>query len=184
MAAAIDSRVRAVVAQVPAFGEKVPPEDPNGVSFEALRRTALSPEVLNFGRPTIGPVPVVSADQVRFPSALKPLTAFRWFIEYGARVGTGWVNDVTVALGETPVAWTPGLCGPRVRVPVLMIVSPEEEMARANPTVSRAVFDSVESTKEWYSIKGGHFGLLYYPSELFSEACAVETSFLKRSMMF
>ncbi len=184
VATAIDSRVRAVVAQVPAFGEKVPPGDPDGAGFDALRRTALSPEVLNFGRPTVGPVPVVSADQVRFPSALKPLSAFRWFIEYGGRVGTGWVNDVTVALGETPVAWIPGLCGPRMRVPVLMIVSPEEEMARANPTVSRAVFDSVESTKEWYSIKGGHFGLLYYPSELFSEACAVQTSFLQRQMKF
>ncbi len=64
---------------------------------------------------------------------------------------------------QTPVAWIPGLCGPRVRV--LMIVSPQEEMARANPIVSRAVFDCIEGAKEWYSIKGGHFGLLYYPSE-------------------
>ncbi len=58
-----------------------------------------------------------------------------------------------------------------------------EEMARANPIVSRTVFDCIDGAKEWYSIKGGHFGLLYYPSELFSEACAVQTSFLQRWMM-
>lgn len=29
----------------------------------------------------------------RRPSALQPLTAYRWFIEYGGRFATGWVND-------------------------------------------------------------------------------------------
>ena len=85
--AAIDSRVRAVVGQVPAFGEKPAPADPDGKRFEALRQTALSADVLTYGRPVHGPVPVVSADQVRQPSALKPLSAFRWFIEYGGRLG-------------------------------------------------------------------------------------------------
>lgn len=180
VATAIDSRVRAVIAQVPAFGEVAPQVDPDRAQFEALRTATYSSDVLSFGRPVAGPVPVVSPDQVRSPSALKPLSAFRWFIEYGGRVGTGWVNDVTVALGEHPMAWTPGLCGPHIRVPVLMVVSPEEEMVRANPSVSRAVFDSIRSPKEWYPIGGGHFGLLYYPSELFSEACSVQVSFLRR----
>jgi pimeloyl-ACP methyl ester carboxylesterase len=182
VATAIDSRVRAVVAQVPAFGEGVLPADPDGAHFRALREAALSSEVLDFGRPVVGPVPVVSADQVRSPSALKPLSAFRWFIEYGGRIGTGWVNDVTVALGAHPVAWLPGLCGPQLKVPVLFVVSPEEEMVRANPAVSRAVFNSIRSIKEWHSIGGGHFGLLYYPSELFAQAYSVQVSFLQRQM--
>jgi len=165
---------------VPAFGEKPAPADQEGKRFELLKHAALSPDVLSFGRPVLGPVPVVSADQVRQPSALKPLSAFRWFTEYGGRVGSGWVNDVTVALGETPTTWQPGLCGPHIDVPVLMIVSPEEEMVRANPSVSRAVFDSLQGPKEWYSIAGGHFGLLYHPSELFTEARAVQVSFLRR----
>jgi uncharacterized protein len=53
-------------------------------------------------------------------------------------------------------------------------------MARANPSVSRIVFDCVPGPKEWHSIAGGHFGLLYHPGELFSEAQAVEVSFLRR----
>jgi pimeloyl-ACP methyl ester carboxylesterase len=178
--AAIDPRVRAVVVQVPAFGEKPSPADPDGKYFDALRRAALSPDVLKYGRPTSGPVPVVSADQVRHPSALKPLSAFRWFIEYGGRIGSGWVNDVTVALGDSPTPWQPGLCGPHIDVPVLMIVSPEDEMARANPYVARTVFESLKRPKEWHSIAGGHFGLLYYPSDAFREARDAQISFLSR----
>ncbi len=178
VAAAIDPRIRAVVVQVPAFGEKTPPPDGDGRRFEMLRKAALSPNVLNYGRPTLGPVPVVSADQVRQPSAQKPLSAFRWFIEYGGRFGSGWANDVTIALGETPIPWQPGLCGPHIDVPVLMIVSPEDEMVRANPSVARAVFESLKGPKEWHAIAGGHFGLLYHPSEIFDEAQQAQVSFL------
>ena len=64
-----------------------------------------------------------------------------------------------------------------------MIVSPEDEMMRANPSVARTVFDSLKCPKEWHSIAGGHFGLLYHPSELFSEARAVQVSFLCRKLI-
>jgi len=111
---------------------------------------------------------------------LKPLSAFRWFIEYGGRVGSGWVNDVTVALGDGPIPWQPGLCGPHIDVPVLMIVSPEDEMVRANPSVVRTVFESLKGPKEWHSIAGGHFGLLYYPSHAFREAQDAQVLFLNR----
>jgi uncharacterized protein len=178
--AAIDERIGAVVAQVPAFGDKPPPADGDGEKFGALRTAALSADVLGFGEPISGPLPVVSLDQVRQPSALKPLTAWRWFSEYGGRLGSLWVNDLTLALGDRPLPWEPGLCARHLDVPVLMLVSPDEEMARANPSVSRTVFDAIRAPKEWYSIGGGHFGLLYHPSELFSEARAVEMSFLRR----
>ena len=183
VAATIDHRIQAVVAQVPAFGETPPPPDPDGATFEALRNAVRSPDILSFGRPVSGPMAVVSADQVRHPSALKPLSAFRWFIEYGGRIGSGWVNDVTIALGEDPVPWHPGLCGPELKVPVLMIVSPEDEMLRANPSITRGVFDTISAPKEWHAIGGGHFGLLYHPSELFEEVASVQVSFLRRWML-
>jgi pimeloyl-ACP methyl ester carboxylesterase len=182
VAAAIDDRIGAVVAQVPAFGASEPPSDIDGKLFQTLRLRALSPDVLGFGGPVQGPLPVVSTDQVRHPSALKPLSAFRWFIDYGGRVGSGWVNDVTLALGDTPMPWQPGLCAQHINVPVLMIVSPEDEMARANPAIARTVFESLKGPKEWHSIAGGHFGLLYHPSELFSEACEAQTQFLTRRL--
>lgn len=181
--AAVDKRVRAVILQVPSFGERAPPDDPDGRLFAALREAVLSGDVLRFGRPVQGPVPVVSSDQVRSPSALKPLTAFRWFIEYGGRLGSEWVNDVTVALGEHPLPWRPGLSASHIDVPVLMVVSPEDEMVRANPAVTRQVFESIAGPKEWHPIRGGHFGLLYYPSDLFMEAQAVQVSFLRRWLL-
>jgi uncharacterized protein len=180
VAAAVDDRISAVVAQVPAFGEKASSSDRDSKLFYALRAAALSPDVLSFGQPVVGPVPVVSADQIRQPSALKPLSAFRWFTEYGGRIDSNWANNVTLALGDKPMAWQPGLCASYLNVPVLMLVSPQDEMARANPSATRAVFDAIHSPKEWYSIGGGHFGLLYHPSELFSEARAVQVHFLLR----
>jgi uncharacterized protein len=176
VAATTDTQTGAVVAQVPAFGASEPPADTDGKLFEALRLAVLSPDVLGFGGPAQGPLPVVSSDQVRHPSALKPLTAFRWFVEYGGKLDSNWVNDVTLALSE----WQPGLCGPHLRQRVLMLVSSQDEMARANPRVARAVFDSLCGPKEWYEVGGGHFGLLYHPSELFFEACAAQLSFLRR----
>jgi hypothetical protein len=125
-------------------------------------------------------MPVVSADQVRQPSALKPLSAFRWFIEYGGRIGAHWENDVTLAMGEQPMPWLPGVCARHIKAPVLMIVSPEDEMVRASPQVARAAFESIPGAKEWYSIGGGHFGLLYHPSELFTDAVTAQVAFLRR----
>jgi uncharacterized protein len=72
LAATLDERIGAVMVQVPAFGEKAPPADPDGEPFQALRAAVLSPEILGFCRPLEGPMPVASADQVRHPSALKP----------------------------------------------------------------------------------------------------------------
>lgn len=176
VAAAIDDRIGAVVAQVPAFGPSKPAADSDGKLFQALRAMVLSPDVLSCGGPVQGPLPVVSCDQVRHPSAQKPLTAFRWFVEYGGRLDSNWVNDVTLSVE----GWQPGLCGLHLQCPVLMLVSPQDEMVRANPHVARAVFDSIDGPKQWYEIAGGHFGLLYHPSELFSEARAVQLGFLRR----
>jgi pimeloyl-ACP methyl ester carboxylesterase len=176
VAASIDERIGAVVAQVPAFGASAPPADNDGTLFQAMRSMVLSPDVMSCGGPVQGPMPVVSSDQVRQPSALKPLTAYRWFVEHGGTLNSNWVNDVTLSLD----GWQPGLCAPHLRRPLLMLVSPQDEMARANPQVARAIFDSLRGSKEWYAIEGGHFGLLYHPSELFSEARAVQLGFLRR----
>lgn len=77
---------------MPAIGRELPPADPDGSLYRALKETILSGAVEPSEGEVQGPLPVVSDDQVRRPSALQPLTAYRWFIEYGGRFGTGWVN--------------------------------------------------------------------------------------------
>jgi alpha-beta hydrolase superfamily lysophospholipase len=175
----IDERVKAVVAQVPALGPVAPPQDPDGARFERIKETLLHGDVSGTPETMEGPMPVVSFDYKRHPAAFEPLTAYRWFIEYGGRIGTNWVNDVTRVRPNTPEPWNGVICAPYVKAPLLMMVSPHDEMRGANPKVARLAFESAPEPKEWMEIEGGHFGLLYYPSELFDRASSAQCGFLK-----
>ena len=177
---AIDERVTAIVAQVPVCGSEPPTLEPTRANFNAIRASLLSGDVAGGPGVTVGPLPVVSADQLGTPSLLKPVQAFRWFIDYGARHGTGWLNRVTRVLPDTPVPYNPVLCAPFVAPPTLMMVAPGDEMAQADYGVARSAHEVMPDPKEWYDITGGHFGLLYHPSPLFDEATGTQTEFLKR----
>lgn len=180
--AAVDRRVAALVAQVPACGPEPPPEDPDGRRFRAIADTIAKGNVEPSPGDIQGPMPVVSDDQVRRPSALQPLTAYRWFIEYGGRVGTRWVNDVTRAQPRTPEPWHPGLCAPHVACPTIFLVAQDEEMTNAAPMVARHSFERLHGPKEWIDLVGGHFGLLYHPSAEFDRASSAQASFLARHL--
>lgn len=65
------------------------------------------------------------------PTALKPLTAFRWFIEYGGRYGSGWTNRVVFTVPDDAPDFDPFACAPGVRVPTLFAMSPDDEMPGA-----------------------------------------------------
>ena len=180
--ASIDDRVKAVSLQTPALGRTAPPADPDGARYQRIKETMLR-GYFNSTVKTEGPMPVVSFDPMRHPSAFEPLTAYRWFIEYGGRLGTNWVNDVTRVMPNTPEPWNAVVCAPHVKVPVLMIVSPEDEMAGASPKLARMTFDALPGVKEWMEIDGGHFGLLYYPSELFDQASSAQCRFFKAHLL-
>ena len=124
-------------------------------------------------------MPVVSHDQQGAPSCLEPLTAFRWFIEYGGRYGTNWQNVVSISNMEVPEGLHVGQFAARVGAPILMIVATDDEMEGANTEVTRDVFDRIEQPKKWVQMGGGHFGLLYHPSPLFEESSRSQIDFLK-----
>ena len=181
--AGIDERVAALVVQVPALGREMPPADPDGSLYRAFKETILSGVVEPLEGEVQGPFPVVSDDQVRRPSALQPLTAYRWFIEYGGRFGSGWMNDITRARPKTPVGWHPGLCAGHVCCPTLFLVSAQDEMPGALPAVARGAYDKVAGVKEWIEIDGGHFGLLYFPSEEFERVSSAQARFLSDHLL-
>lgn len=178
LVAAADARVKAVVAQIPVFGAQPPDVEPSIEIFDLIRQTFHNGDVSTDPDVT-GPLPVVSADQIGTPSLLQPIQAYRWFIEYGGRHGTGWQNRVTRVIPSTPGPYSPFLCAAYVRAPSLMMVAPRDEMLHANPEVSRQAFDLIPGEKQWYEIEGGHFGLLYHPSDLFDEASSVQADFLR-----
>ena len=177
---ALDHRVKATVGQCPVFGEKPPCMEPTKANFETVKEIFLRGDVQGTPDTTTGPNPVVSFDQTGTPSLLKPIQAFRWFIDYGGRPGTNWINRATRVIPPTSVPYHPTLCAPFVNIPTLLMVAPEDEMVHANYSVARLAFERLPGPKQWYEIAGGHFGLLYHPSELFDEASRVQTQFLKK----
>ena len=177
---AIDPRPAAIVAQIPACGPVPPPPDPTGELFAALAATLESGDVSGTPETTTGPLPVVSPDQLGSPSLLTPVSAFRWFIEYGGRHGSGWENRVTRALPATPAPYHAGLATPYLRTPLLALIAPEDEMPGANPAVARAAIEAAPAAKEILEIAGGHFGLLWHPGVLFDCAVRAQRDFLMR----
>jgi pimeloyl-ACP methyl ester carboxylesterase len=178
--AATEPRVRAIVAQVPVFGAEAPPVDATVANFDLIRDVLSRGDVRGSPETTTGPLPVVSADQAGTPSLLKPIQAFRWFIDYGGRPGSRWHNTVTRVLPATPVPFHPALCAPFVKAPTLLMVAPADEMVHADYAVAREAYGLIPGPKQWYDIDGGHFGLLYWPSTLFDEASGVQIGFLKK----
>jgi hypothetical protein len=182
LVAACDERVKAVVAQCPVFGATPPDATPSAERFEAIRTTFRSGDVRGRPEDRVGPLPVVSSDQLTNPSLLAPIQAFRWFIEYGGRHGTGWQNEVTRVVPSDTAPFSPYLCAPHVTVPSLMVVAPADEMVHADPATARSAFELLAGPKQWESIDGGHFGLLHHPSELFDRASEVQADFLTRHL--
>lgn len=178
LVSACDARAKAIVAQCPVFGPTLPPIAPSAENLAAIKATLKAGDVRGTPETTTGPLPVVSADQLGSPSLLAPIQAFRWFIDYGGRPGSGWVNRVTRVIPPTPVPYSPYLCAPYVQAKVLLMVSPEDEMVHANYQVARSAFDLMPGIKRWYDIADGHFGLIYHPSPRFDEAASVQIKFL------
>lgn len=179
--AGVDDRVAAVVAQVPAFGTEPAPQDPDGELYRALCHVLLHGDISGEPEEILGPLPVVSSDQINAPSLLQPIQAYRWFIEYGGRFGSGWENRATRAIPSV-APFHAGIVAPHVRCPVLLQVSPADEMERADPAVARRVYDKLGGPKKLVEIDGGHFGLLHHPSQWFDDASAAQRDFLLEAL--
>lgn len=179
---ACDARPKVIVAQCPVFGATVPPIAPSAEALEVIKATLQTGDVSGTPETTTGPLPVVSPDQLGSPSLLAPIQAFRWFIEYGGRPGSGWLNRVSRVIPPTQVTYSPYLCAPYVQAKVLLMVSPEDEMVHADYQVARSAFNLMPDVKTWYDIADGHFGLMYHPSPRFDEAVFVQCHFLTKQL--
>ncbi len=175
---ACDARPEVIVAQCPVFGAKVPDLAPSAEVMAQIRLTLHRGDVSATPGSRVGPLPVVSSSQLACTSLLAPIQAFRWFIEYGGRPGSGWVNEVSRVIPDTPVSYSPYLCAPFVQARALFMVAPADEMVHANYDVARRAFDLLPTEKHWHDVADGHFGLLHHPSERFEEISSLQASFL------
>jgi len=181
-AAALDPRYAAVVVQCPACGVEKPKQEPDKRNFHTMQTIFDGGDITGTRETTTGPLPVVSADQLGTPSLLKPIQAYRWFIDYGGRHGTLWENRVIRVIPPTPVPLSAYLAAPFIRGPTLLMAGRNDEMVHCNPDVTHMVFELMRCPKQWDDIDGGHFGLLYYPSEIFEQASAGQRAFLVEAL--
>ena len=184
VAGALIDGIDAVIAQIPACGIALPDVrsgDPDAVLAQ-MRATFEHGDVSGGPEQTMGPMPVVSADQQSVPSLLVPIQAFRWFIEYGGRHGTRWENRASRVIPDTPVPFHAWHTAPYLSMPVLMMVGRDDEMVHCAPDVQLAVYDRIPGAKAFQEVDGGHFGLLWQPGALFDQAVARQVDFLQRTI--
>jgi len=179
---ALDPRYAAVSAQCPACGIEPPKHAPNEKNFQIMQAIFAGGDITGTPETTTGPLPVVSADQQGAPSLLKPIQAYRWFIDYGGRHGTLWENRVIRVIPPTAVPFSALLAAPFIRGPTLIMAGRDDEMVHCNPRVTQAVFGFMRCPKKWADVDGGHFGLLYHPSEIFQQASEGQCAFLLEAL--
>ena len=109
---ALEPRVAAVAVQCPTCGVEKPKIEPSDEYFQTMQGVFADGDVRGTPETTVGPMPVVSFDQAGTPSLLKPIQAFRWFIDYGGRHGSLWENCVTRVVPPTPVPFSAYLAAP------------------------------------------------------------------------
>jgi pimeloyl-ACP methyl ester carboxylesterase len=175
--AAVDDRVKAVIAYNPTFGSTVPEEPPDVSVVERVRHVMDAPKLPPRMQSTHGPALVVSADPNVESMSPSP-QAFRWFCDYGGRHGSGWENRWSYAINETQAPFSPYDCLPAVSIPVLLVKGRDDEIPWCDPATQRNALAQVTGPARWHEVDHGHFGALYTDGPVFAEAVRVQIDFL------
>lgn len=176
----IDDRIKAIVSMVPAVGNVLPSKDQDDDVYTFSKNMVLNDDILDLSRTIFGPTLVVSTDQKNNPAVINLLPAYKWFIEYGGRFGSNWKNIVSWSDIDRPSNYHNANLSPHLKAPILMIVATNDEMEYSNDKVTLEVYKRITKPKEWVDIDGGHFGLLYYPSEVFNKSSKAQIDFLNK----
>lgn len=178
--AAIDERVNAIIGQVPAFGDTEVPFEKSNEIMKIIKKLLLNEQLEKLEKEETATMAVISSNQQNMSSALKELTAYRWFIEYGGRFNTNWQNSVSFSnFKGSPKDYHRGIAASSLKVPILLVVGKNDEMEGASDIIAKSVFEKINQPKKLVYLDGGHFGLLEYPSTLFNEASKAQIDFLK-----
>jgi uncharacterized protein len=155
--AAIDRRVRCVVAQVPVISgwqnlRRLVRSDflaPLRVSLHADRdsRAAGNPPAM---------LPVVAEDPTS-ASALPTADSYKWFTETAASCASSWRNEVTLRTIEYGFGYEPGAYVEQISpTPLMMIVAIDDHLTVSDLAI--AAYERAYEPKRLVLIPGGHFG--------------------------
>lgn len=181
--AAIDDRVKAVIANVPftGFSSEPLPEAEAQARFAAMRK-GLRDES-GTGPADSGDVmgPMAVVDEHGGPAWLQQEESARWFLQVGGAPDSGWQNDFTLQpMGEEGSvfhfsAFDPAVCVPHIApTPLLMVVASQDRLAATD--VAIAVYARAGHPKRLELVDGDHF--VDYAGPVFEQVSAVMCDFL------
>ena len=181
--AAIDRRVRAVVANVPWSGSPGTDYVDTDASFAAMRDALDDPEgpgtVTMRGEPA-GPAAVVEAPDEALPAFLPQPESSEWFLRVGRAPASGWENRVWFGVppADAPT-FDPGVAVAHVApTPLLMVVATDDNLAATD--VALAAFERAGEPKSLELIDGHHF--VPYDGEAFTSAATRARDFFVDSL--
>lgn len=155
---ACDSRVKAVVANVPMAGfDGVDYTDTDDM-YDAMRTTVFDDSgngLADKVQSSIGPMKVVK-ERDDDKALLGKREASEWFLSEGNKDGAYWQNTATMVNCMIPGSlWDPGFCVAHVSAPLMMVVATEDTLC---PTqVAKDSFERASEPKELVMIDGHHF---------------------------
>ena len=181
--AAVDRRVRAVVANVPWSGSPGVDYLNTDASFAAVRDALDDPDgpgtVAARGEPA-GPAAVVEAPDEALPAFLPQPESSEWFLRVGRASGSGWENRVWFGVPpDDAPTFDPGVAvGHVAPTPLLMVVATDDNLAATD--VALAAFERAGEPKSLEVIEGHHF--VPYDGEAFTCAATRARDFFLDSL--
>ena len=162
--AAVDDRVKAVVANVPLAGFPGQNYNDSVTGYEAMKAVLLDESGQGLAdRSSDVPQRLRVVDDARSPEANPPPIflpqeeSAEWFLREGRRPGSGWTNDVQLvnAFGCDP-PFDPGFCVEFISPTALLLVVAEDDRLCSVEAAQKAFERSGES-KQLLMIRGHHF---------------------------
>ena len=182
--AAVDRRVKAVVANVPlsAF-PGVDYSDPLA-SFESIREVVLDEGDEGLASRAVAeprPLRVVDDGGEGPPAFLGQEESKRWFLRVGERPGSTWRNEVTVVNAfDCEPKFDPGFCMPYIApTPLLMVVADGDNLTPAS--TAEEAFVRAGEPKTWVVVEGDHF--VPYQGAASERVAGLTLDFLVHSLM-
>lgn len=154
--AAVDKRVRCVVAQVPLVsGWRSIQRLVRGDMVAGLRAMCDGDRASRFAGNAPAMIPVVSNDPLQ-PCALPPMDGWAWFSRVAAERAPNWRNEITLRSFEMACEYEPGLLIERISpTPMLMIVARDDHLTPAD--IALQAYERALEPKQLVLVPGGHF---------------------------
>jgi uncharacterized protein len=157
--AAVDRRVRAVVANVPWSGLPGVDYSDTGMAFAALRAALeddAGPGTAAAAGEPAGPIAVIEEPGGTLPAFLPQPESTEWFLRAGRAAGSRWENRVWLASAPDAPTFDPGVAVAHVApTPLLMVVATHDDLAATDVTL--AAFERAGEPKQLEIVEGHHF---------------------------